>query len=65
MKKKTYYKFSDILKLTGISERTYRYRISELKEKYKESSDLLYKKGGVWRIHFSIINEFYTKKIPK
>ncbi len=61
MKQKTHYKFAEILKLTGISERTFRYRIKELKEKYKDSPDLLFKKRNSWRIHVSLITEFNNK----
>lgn len=65
MNQKTHLKFSEVLEITGISERTFRYRISELKEKYKDAPELLYKKRHSWRIHISLINEFnhkYTNK---
>ncbi|WP_418637595.1 hypothetical protein [Winogradskyella sp.] len=58
MKQKTHYTFSEVLSLTGISERTFRYRIKELKVKYKDQPDLLYKKRHSWRIHFSLLTEF-------
>ena len=61
MRPKTHLKFADILKTTGISERTFRYRIKELKEKYKDSPQLLFKKGHSWRIHVSLIKEFNNK----
>ncbi|WP_075341193.1 hypothetical protein [Tenacibaculum agarivorans] len=65
MKQKTYYKFAEVLKLTGISERTFRYRIKELKQKYKDTPDLLYKKKHSWRIHVSLLNEFNNKRLNK
>ncbi|MDB0601776.1 hypothetical protein PL373_11570 [Tenacibaculum maritimum] len=61
MKQKTYYTFSEILEITGISERTFRYRIKELKEKYKDQSNLLYKKKHSWKIHVNILFEFNSK----
>ena len=61
MKQKTHYTFSEVVKLTGISERTFRYRMKELKEKYIDQPDLLYKKRHSWRIHQSLLFEFYHK----
>lgn len=65
MKQKTHLKFHEILELTGISERTFRYRIKELKKKYKDSPELLFKKGHSWRIHVSLITEFNNKYTNK
>jgi len=65
MKQKTLLKYADVIKITGISERTFRYRISELKVKYKDSPDLLFKKGHCWRIHVSLIAEFNNKHTNK
>ncbi|WBX70878.1 hypothetical protein [Tenacibaculum retecalamus] len=65
MKQKTHLKFGEIIEITGISERTFRYRIAELKEKYKDSPELLYKKRHSWRIHVSLINEFNNKYTSK
>ncbi|MEY8860158.1 hypothetical protein [Tenacibaculum singaporense] len=61
MQQKTYYEFKEVLELTNISERTFRYRIKELKEKYKNNPELLYKKQHSWRIHQSILVEFNPK----
>ena len=61
MKQKTHLKYADVIKITGISERTFRYRISELKVKYKDAPDLLFKKGHSWMIHFSLLTEFNNK----
>ncbi|CAA0260926.1 hypothetical protein [Tenacibaculum maritimum] len=61
MKHKIYYEFKDVLELTKISERTFRYRIKELKTKYKDQPDLLYKKRHSWKIHVSILFEFNPK----
>lgn len=61
MKQKTHYTFSEILKLTGISERTFRYRMAVIKEKYKDQPDLLFKKRHSWRIHHSLLFEFNHK----
>ena len=61
MKQKIYYEFKDVLELTNISERTFRYRIKELKDKYKNNPELLYKKQHSWKIHVSILFEFNPK----
>lgn len=61
MKQKSYYEFSQVIALTGISERTFRYRMKELKEKYKDAPELLYKKRHSWKIHHSILFEFNHK----
>ena len=65
MKKKTHLKFAEILEITGISERTFRYRIKELKVIYKNSPELLFKKGHSWRVHVSLISEFNNKYTNK
>ncbi|OCK42245.1 hypothetical protein BA195_11515 [Tenacibaculum soleae] len=65
MKQKIYYEFKDVLELTKISERTFRYRIKELKTKYKDQPDLLYKKRHSWKIHISILFEFNNKYTNK
>lgn len=61
MKQQTNYTFSQVLKLTGISERTFRYRMAVIKEKYKDQPELLFKKRHSWRIHHSILYEFNHK----
>ena len=61
MKQKTHYTFSEILKLTGISERTFRYRMKAIKEKYKDQPELVFKKRHSWRIHHSLLFEFNHK----
>ncbi len=63
MNQKTYLKFSEVLEITGISERTFRYRIKELKTKYKNNPELLHKKQHSWKIHQSILFEFNPKYI--
>ncbi|TQO36585.1 hypothetical protein GQ41_1163 [Arenibacter algicola] len=61
MKQKTHLKFDEILKLTGISERTFRYRMADIKEKYKDQPELIFKKRHSWRIHHSLLFEFIHK----
>jgi len=65
MKQKTHLKYADVINVTGISERTFRYRIKELKEKYKDSPDLLYKKRQSWNVHISLLPEFRNKHTNK
>ncbi len=64
-KQKKYYNFNDIINITGISERTFRYRINELKNKYKDVPSLLVKKNRVWKIHYTLVDEFFTKYNPR
>lgn len=61
MKQKTHLKFDEVLALTGISERTFRYRMAVIKEKYKDQPELLFKKRHSWRIHHSLLFEFTHK----
>ena len=65
MKQKTHLKYADVVSITGISERTFRYRMAELKIKYKDAPELLFKKRHSWRIHVSLITEFYNKQKTK
>ncbi len=65
MKQKTHLVFGEILKLASISERTFRYRIAELKIKYKDSPELMYKKRNKWKIHVSLLEEFNNKHFNK
>ncbi len=62
---KTYYSTSDIMELYEISERTIRYRLLELKEKYKGRPNILSKNNKKWRIHNSIIEHFAPKRNNK
>ena len=61
MKQKTHLKFDEVLAITGISERTFRYRMKIVKEKYKDQPELLFKKRHSWRIHHSLLFEFNHK----
>ncbi|WP_435416631.1 DeoR family transcriptional regulator [Polaribacter aestuariivivens] len=63
MKKyKKYYTTSEIMEHYQISERTIRYRLLELKEKYKKQPSLLSKKNKKWQIHNTIIEQFAPKR---
>ena len=61
-KTKTYYSSSEIMELCDISERTLRYRLVELKKKYKGQPSLLSKQNKKWRIHHSIVEDFAPKR---
>ena len=66
MKKiKTYYSSSEIMEFYQISERTLRYRLVELKHKYKGQPSLLSKQNKKWRIHYSILEHFAPKRNNK
>ncbi|MEW4925195.1 hypothetical protein [Algibacter sp. 2305UL17-15] len=63
MKKyKTYYTSVEVMELYQISERTLRYRLKQLKEKYKKQPSLLSKENKKWKIHYSILEHFAPKR---
>jgi len=62
---KTYYSTADIMELYELSERTIRYRLTELKDKYKDRPRILSKNNKKWRIHNSIIEQFAPKRNNK
>jgi hypothetical protein len=43
-----YYTTSEVIKITGISERTLRSRLSDLKIKYQNQTKFLYKENNKW-----------------
>ena len=66
MKKiKTYYSTADIMELYDISERTIRYRLVELADKYKGRPTIFSKQNKKWKIHNSIIEQFAPKRNHK
>jgi hypothetical protein len=66
MKKyKTYYTTTEIMDFYQISERTIRYRLLELKEKYKRRPSLLTKQNNIWKINHSILEDFAPKRNNK
>lgn len=62
---KTYYSTADIMELYDISERTIRYRLVELVDRYKDKPTVLSKKNNKWRINHTIIEEFAPKRNNK
>lgn len=60
-----YYNSYEVIKLTNISERLFKERIKNIKDKYEK--DLLYKKRGRWKIHQKVIDagEFNRIRNPK
>ncbi len=61
-----YYTTSQIIKITGVSERTVRYRLSKLK-KTEGKQQLLYKDEDTnqWFISKLLVDEFYSKYKPR
>lgn len=47
------------------SERTFRYRIKELSDEYKDVPSLLHKKNRKWKIHYSLVDRFQPKYQPR
>lgn len=64
-KEKSYYSSTEIMKITGICERTLRYRLKKLSTKYKNIPSLLNKKNQRWRIHYTIVDEFLPHYKPR
>ncbi len=60
-----YYTTTEIIKLTGVSERTVRSRIATLKTKYTGLSRYMYKENEQWFISKLIVDEFYSKYKPR
>ncbi len=60
-----YYTTAQIIKLYGVSERTVRSRLAELKVKYKGKSRYLYKDNNQWFISKFIVDEFNSKYKPR
>jgi hypothetical protein len=60
-KHKVLYTTTEIMELTGISLRTLRYRISELRKKYKDGNTLLYKKDRHWVIDSHLAYYFFPR----
>lgn len=60
-----YYTTSEVIKITGISERTLRSRLSDLKIKYQNQTKFLYKENNKWYISKLIVDEFYSRYKPK
>jgi hypothetical protein len=58
---KVFYNLAELEKLTGMSPRALKYRMLEVKEKYKEVPMLLSKKYREWHIHYTIVDEFKPK----
>lgn len=60
-----YYTTTEIIRLTGVSERTVRSRIAKLKIKYTGLSRYMYKENDQWFISKLIVDEFYSKYKPR
>lgn len=58
---KVYYQLNQLEQITGMSPRSLKYRMKEVKNKYTNIPSLLYKDGRAWQIHYTIINEFFPK----
>ena len=59
---KTYYTSVEVMELYQISERTLRYRLKQLKDKFKKQPSLLSKENKKWKIHYSILEHFAPKR---
>lgn len=58
---KQYFNLTQLSEITGLGTRALKYRMLQVKEKYKDVPALLKKEGRNWNIHYTIINEFLPK----
>jgi hypothetical protein len=61
---KIYYNLNELVEITGLKTRALKYRMLDIKEKYSEIPHLLRKEGRSWKIHYTIINQFFPKYTP-
>lgn len=59
------YNKNEIKEIAGISLRTYKYRIKELKQKYEGIPNLFEMKKNEWRVHQDLIHHFFRKTKKK
>ena len=64
-KSHNYYTTTQIIKLTGVSERTVRSRLAELSLKYEGQPEYMYKNDKQWFISKLIVDDFYSKYKPR
>ena len=62
---KKYYTTTEIIKITGVCERTVRSRIAKLKIKYEGQERFMYKENKQWYINQVIVDEFSSKYRPR
>ena len=58
---KIHYKLNELVEITGLCNRSLKYRMKAVKEKYDNVPSLLRKKGREWMIHYTILDEFMPK----
>jgi hypothetical protein len=58
---KIYYQLNQLEQITGMSPRSLKYRMNDVKIKYSNIPSLLYRVGRAWQIHYTIIFEFFPK----
>lgn len=58
---KLFYNIAELEKLTGMSTRALKYRMLDVKEKYRDVTSLLHKRHRQWQIHYTIVDEFKPK----
>jgi hypothetical protein len=58
---KLYYNLAELETLTGMCSRALKYRMLDVKKKYKDVPMLLSKKYRQWYIHYTLVDEFKPK----
>jgi hypothetical protein len=64
-KVKIFFRLNQLNEITGLKTRALKYRMKEIKSKYGNIPSLLTKEGRCWKIHYTIIDEFFPKKNRK
>lgn len=60
---KNYYTLTELKFITGMSLRSLKYRMKDIKEKYNNVPMLLHKVGKYWQIHYTLVEEFKPKYV--
>lgn len=58
---KIFYRLNQLNNMTGMSERSLKYRMKIIKEIYKDVPSLLRRTGRSWEIHYTLIDQFLPK----
>ncbi len=64
-REKEYYSLIEVVQMVDLKTRAVKYRMLEVKEKYKNNSKLLFKSKKNWNIHHSILFEFDRKQLTR
>lgn len=64
-KEKEYFSLTEVMEMVDLKPRMVKYRMLDVKEKYRNNKNLLFKDNRNWNIHKSIVFEFDRRRITK